>query len=141
VQRNTANGAVMTWQGLTTFKLQEVTSYHLQTSLGATLAMLFMAKSKYDALPPDVRKVIDANAGEAESRRAGVYYDDIQNVARDQVKAAGGNPTIVTLPDAQAASWRQRILPVVEEWKKSTPDGDKILAKFQELLADVKAGK
>ena len=40
IQRGTANGAVMTWNGLTTFKLQEVTTYHVETSLGATLAVL-----------------------------------------------------------------------------------------------------
>ncbi len=140
IQRGTANGAVMTWNGLTTFKLQEVTTYHVETSLGATLAVLFMAKKRYDALPAAAQRIIDANSGEAESRRAGIYYDNIQAAGRDLVKAGAGQQ-IVNLSPQQAASWRERIAPVTEDWVKATPDGDKILAKFRALLAEVKAGK
>lgn len=139
VQRGVANGAVMTWNGLTTFKLQEVTTYHLNTSLGATLAMLFMTKKKYDSLPAAARKVIDANSGEAESRHAGIYYDTIQDSAIALVKSSD-KQEIANQTAEQAASWRQRIVPVTDEWVKATPEGEKILTKFHQLLAEVKAG-
>jgi TRAP-type transport system periplasmic protein len=140
VQRGVAMGAVMTWNGLTTFKLQEVTTYHLNTSLGATLAMIFMTKKKYASLSPEVRKFIDANSGEAESRHAGIYYDTVQQTAINLVKSSD-RQEIANQSAEEAASWRKRILPVVDEWVKTTPDGEKILAKFQNLLAEVKAGK
>jgi TRAP-type C4-dicarboxylate transport system substrate-binding protein len=37
--------------------------------------MIFMAKKKWDALPVAARKILAANAGEAESRHFGAFWD------------------------------------------------------------------
>jgi TRAP-type C4-dicarboxylate transport system substrate-binding protein len=140
IQRRTIDGSVMIWQGLGTFKLDEVTTYHLETQLGASLAMLFMTQKRYDALSPAAKKIIDDNSGEAQSRLAGQYYDDSQKTARARVAAEGGH-TIVSLTPAQADDWRRRIEPVTDAWVQATPDGAKILATFKQDVADVKAGK
>jgi TRAP-type C4-dicarboxylate transport system substrate-binding protein len=140
IQRRTIDGSVMIWQGLGTFKLDEVTTYHLETQLGASLAMLFMTQKRYDALSPAAKTIIDADAGEDASRLAGQYYDDTQKSARARVAAEGGH-TIVRLTPAQAESWRRRIEPVTNDWVQATPDGAKILAAFKQNVAEVKAGK
>jgi TRAP-type transport system periplasmic protein len=140
IQRRTIDGTVMPWTGMNTFKLDEVTTYHVETPLGASLAMLFMTGKRYDALPPAAKKIIDDNSGEAESRRAGMYYDQTNKKARARVVAEAGQ-TIISLPPAQAASWRQRIAPVTDDWVQATPDGAKILAAFKEFIAAVNSGK
>jgi len=138
VQRGVAQGAVMTWNGLTTFKLQEVTSYHLNTSLGATLAMMFMTKKKYGSLPQAAREIIDANSGEGESRRAGIYYDKIQQTAVALVKSSD-RQDVVDQTAAQAADWRKRIEPVTADWVQAAPDGAKIYATFKQFVAEAGA--
>jgi len=140
IQRHTVDGSVMIWQGLLTFKLDEVTTYHVESQLGASLAMLFMTQKRYDALTPAARKAIDDNAGEPASRLAGAYYDEAQKTARARVVAEGGH-TIVSLTPAQAASWRQRIEPATDDWAKTTPDGEKVLARFRTIMTEVKAGR
>jgi TRAP-type C4-dicarboxylate transport system substrate-binding protein len=54
IQRGTADGAAVSWTSFNPFKLAEVTSYHVDTSLGTSFAMFFMSKKIYTLLRPDV---------------------------------------------------------------------------------------
>jgi hypothetical protein len=41
-------------------------------------------------------------------------------------------------PD-EAARWRARIAPVVDEWAKRTPDGEIVLAAYRAEIAKIRA--
>lgn len=140
IQRRTIDGASMIWQGLRTFKLDEVTHFHVETPMGASFAMVFMTQKRYDALSPAAKKIMDAHSGEAQTRLAGQYYDNAQKSSRAIVAAESGQ-TIVSLTPAQTESWRKRIEPVTDAWVQATPDGAKILAAFKQDLAEVNSGK
>jgi TRAP-type C4-dicarboxylate transport system substrate-binding protein len=100
-----------------------------------------MTRKKYDALPAAARKVIDANAGERESRTFGAMWDSENDKGREMVRALGGaKHAIVQLTPEQTAKWRERLAPLAAEWAKSAPDGEKVLGAWRELLAKVKAG-
>jgi TRAP-type transport system periplasmic protein len=75
LQRGGADGVMINWPSFPPFKLNEVTSYHLQAPFGGSATMIFMAKKKWDALPVAARKILAANAGEAESRHFGAFWD------------------------------------------------------------------
>src|SRR5262249_17904524 len=62
LQRNTVDGALMSWTAFQPFKLAEVTTYHIDTQLGTPPAMVFMTKKRYAALSPAARKIIDENS-------------------------------------------------------------------------------
>jgi TRAP-type C4-dicarboxylate transport system substrate-binding protein len=140
LQRGTVDGTVISWTAFQPYRLSEVTSYHYETQFGASTGMVFMARKRYDALPPAARKIIDDNSGEAITRTLGKAWDDAVAEAR---KAAMADPkqTIVEPTPEQTAKWQQIAAPLTAEWIKSTPDGDKVLEKFRELLAEVRAGK
>ena len=140
LQRNTVDGALMSWTAFQPFKLAEVTTYHIDTRLGTPPAMVFMAKKRYEALSPETRKIIDANSGEAESRALGKAWDEVENEAR---QAAKNDPkhTVVTPSPELTAKWQAAVAPVTDAWVKATPGGDKVLAAFHETLAQVKAGQ
>jgi len=140
IQRGTADGVIQQWTAFQPFKLAEVTTYHVDTTLSGATAMVFMAKKRYDALPAAGRKVIDDNSGEAQSRQFGVFWDSVQDEGRQMVKALGGKHTIVTFTPEQEKVVREKIAPITAEWAKDTPGGDKALSTFRELLAKVKAG-
>jgi TRAP-type C4-dicarboxylate transport system substrate-binding protein len=140
LQRGTIDGVVTGWSGFPPYKLQEVTSYHVDTTLGAVPCMFFMAKKKYNALPNPARDLIDKNATEAESRAFGAFWDRIQGESREMVRASGKR-TIVELTPEQTAKWRERVSPVYADWVQGTPEGEKLLAQFRQFLADVQAGK
>ena len=139
VQRGTADGTMIAWVAFDPWKLYEVTNYHVDEAFGGAAGMIFMSKAKYDALPPAARKIIDDNSGEAQSRDFGQV---MENDDKAQRAAVMGMPkqTVVTPTAAQVASWRQKITPVVDQWTKAVPDGDKVLAQFKTELANIKAG-
>ena len=140
VQRGMVDAVLVQWTAFQPFKLQDVTFYHLETKLGGATGMVFMAKKKYDALPAAVRKILDDNSGEAESRVYGKFWDDVDNEGRAMVKALGGKHQIVQQSPAIEAKWRKAVTPVIDDWVKATPDGAKILAAFRAETAKAKAG-
>jgi TRAP-type C4-dicarboxylate transport system substrate-binding protein len=140
LQRNTVDGALMSWTAFQPFKLAEVTTYHIDTALGTPPAMVFMARKRYDALAPEARKIIDQNSGEAESRALGKAWDEVAEEARQAVKKDPKH-TVVAPSPALTAKWQAAVAPATDAWIKATPGGDKVLAAFQEAFAKVKAGQ
>jgi hypothetical protein len=62
-------------------KIQEIAKFHTETPAGtpfiATSAFLFaMNPAKYESLPADLKKVIDANSGAETSAWAGKIWDE-----------------------------------------------------------------
>jgi TRAP-type C4-dicarboxylate transport system substrate-binding protein len=140
LQRNTVDGALMSWTAFQPFKLAEVTTYHIDTRLGTPPAMVFMAKKRYEALSSEARKIIDANSGEAESRALGKAWDEVEDEARQAAKKDPKH-TVVTPSPELTAKWQAAVAPVTDAWVKATPGGDKVLAAFHETLVQVKAGQ
>ena len=141
VQRGMIDGVNTQWTAMQPFKLYEVTFYHVEASLGGTTGMVFMNKKKYNALPAAARKILDENSGEAQSRFYGKFWDDVNREGRDMVKALGDKHQFVTVPPDIEAKWRAEVLPVIQDWAKATPDGDKVLAAFRSEIAKVRAGQ
>lgn len=139
LQRGTADGIMTPWTAFQPFKLAEVTTYHVDTWMGASPGAMFMARKRYDALPEAARKVLDANSGEAESKAFGAFWDSEQKLGLSMVSAMPGQ-TIVKLNPQQEATWKRHADAAAAAWAKSVPDGEALLTTFRDLLAKVKAG-
>jgi TRAP-type C4-dicarboxylate transport system substrate-binding protein len=140
LQRHTVDGTVTGWPSFQPFKLIEVTTYHIDAPLGSAVGVVFMAKSKYDALPAAARKIIDANSGEAASHEFGRVWDVAADRARQLIKSTPGQ-VLAEPSDAEVAEMKQKVAPVVDDWLTSTPDGRETLDQFNAALAAVRAGK
>lgn len=138
--RHTVDGTVTGWPSFQPFKLIEVTTYHIDAPLGSSIAVVFMAKDKYDALPAPARAIIDANSGEAASREFGRMWDEVADRARQLIKKTPGQ-LLVAPSAADAAAMKQKTEPVVADWLAATPDGQQTLDQFNAALAAVSAGK
>jgi TRAP-type C4-dicarboxylate transport system substrate-binding protein len=138
LQRGTADGTLLVWTAFQPFKLAEVTKYHLEVPLGSGTGHVMMAKKKYVALPEAVRRLIDANATEKETRVFGAFWDVVQGEGREMARSAGH--TIVDLPAAQTEAWKRKLVGIEADWVKRTPDGANVLARYRALVAQVKAG-
>jgi TRAP-type C4-dicarboxylate transport system substrate-binding protein len=128
------------WPGIAPFKLQEVTTYHIQTSLTGEGAHQIMSRASYAKLPAKGKATIDKLGGLHYSK---MYADAI--AAMDQqgigiVKSVPGQ-VIVTLDPEEEARWKQRADAVVQEWVAKTPDGAKVLAAYRAEIAAIRAGK
>jgi TRAP-type C4-dicarboxylate transport system substrate-binding protein len=140
LQRGTVDAIVTAWTTLGTYKLREVCEFHIDSSLGSSTHMIFMARKRYNELPAAARDAIDKASGEEPSRAHGRYWDQETDAQRDLVKNSG-KAEILTPSAEMSADWNKRIGPVIDDWAKSRPNGEKVLAKYRELLAEVSAGR
>jgi len=140
LQRGTADVVQVGWTAFQPFKLAEVTKYHLDVPLGSAPGYVFMAKKKFDSLPPEVQKILMANGGEKESRDFGKFWDDVNNEWRESTGKLPGH-TLLKLTPEQDKAWHERVETVINGWAKSQPGGEKLLATYRKILGDVKAGK
>lgn len=140
ILRGAADGTVLSWNPYLTFKIGEVTTYHVDAPLGTAAGMLFMSRKTYDALSADAKKALDANSGEAASRAWGKWWDG-DNENGHQTALHDPKHTVVTLDPAMRAKWSKKLDGAIEEWGKSRPNVDKAIVEFRRLVAEVKAGR
>jgi TRAP-type transport system periplasmic protein len=138
MSRGLITAMVMGYSAFPTFKLQEVTKYHLDVPLGGQPGMVFMNKDAYAKLPDAGKKVIDDNSGESFSRLWGRVAEH-QLVVGRQMSEKAGKQVFSKISAADRAAWAKRFEPVYAEWAKNTPDGEKVLATFRSEVAKVAA--
>ena len=133
MNRRVVDGILVGWTAVKTFRLDDVTKHHLQLPLGEAPAFVFMNKSAYAALPAQAKAAIDKYSGEAFSDRLGLA-DERANRAEAKHVASLSGQSVTKLSAEQYPLWEKRIHPVIAQWTKSTPDGAKLLAAFEDEL-------
>ena len=101
--------------------------------------MIAMNKARYDALPDDLKAVIDAASGEALSENAGRLQQSADAPQREAAIAAGG--TVTVLDPAEAARWHEQGEAVIADWAKAARgfDGTALVAEAREAIAAAEA--
>jgi len=99
-----------------------------------TIFVIAMNEAKYNSLPPDVKKVIDANSGLEWSKQIGKVFDGTTEPAKKLAAAANG--VFDTLSQAEYDRWQKATEGVNKEW--ITEVGAKG-ANGQALLDDARA--
>jgi TRAP-type C4-dicarboxylate transport system substrate-binding protein len=141
LQRGTFDAVMTSWGGVLAFRLDEVTTAHIEAPLGTTAMMIAMTRKRYDALPEPGRKAIDANTGETWSRLIGKEAIDAE-IDRGRAQAQAKGHKLITLTPDQMTTWKERTKPVIETWLKERPNGgEKILEAYRKYVADVQAGR
>jgi TRAP-type transport system periplasmic protein len=137
VSRGTVDGIVIGWTAVKTFRLDEVTKYHLQLPLGDAPAFVFMNKSAYASLPAKAKAAIDRYSGEAFSRMLGA---NDQAAAMEEEKRVAAEPghSVGELTPAQSKAWQARAEPVIADWVRRTPGGAKLLAAYRAELKKIR---
>jgi TRAP-type C4-dicarboxylate transport system substrate-binding protein len=137
--RGLLDGIAIAWSAITTFKLYEVTNYHLEIPLANDDGFIMMNKKSYEGLPAKARAAIDKHSGEALVRHMIATIHDMTAKARETTKGMAGH-TVAQLSPAEEARWRQALAPVTAQWVKDTPNGAAILAAFREEVRKVRTG-
>ena len=116
------DGAMVPWEGVPAAKLQEISKSHLDVPAGApkfanSIFAFVMNQARYDALVPELKKVIDANAGAEASAWAGGQGFDSVVAANHKLATARGNAVNV-LSDAELARWIKASEAIDDDWVK-----------------------
>ncbi|HEX6137188.1 MAG TPA: TRAP transporter substrate-binding protein [Casimicrobiaceae bacterium] len=119
ISKGVIDGAMVPWEGVPPIKLQEITRYHLdnapgQPKMSNSIFVIAMNKAKYDGLPAELKKVIDANSGLEFSREIGKTFDSTTEAARKLAKDQNG--VFDTLSPAEYAKFEKANEDVVKEW-------------------------
>ena len=141
ISKGTSQGAVIPYEIVPAFKLHQLLDNFSELERGArqfyTFPFLFaMNKKKYESLPDDLRKVIDANSGPALSRKFGADFDFGDGFGRGLCEKAGAK--FSTIPAAEVARWQATCEPVARDWietlNKRNLDGGKLVAAANALV-------
>ncbi len=132
------DGGVITWEMSPSLKLNELTDSHTDVAGDKSLYNLYfiwaMNKAKYDALPDDLKAVIDANSGFHTSALAGRAHDTGDLEGRDLMQADGNE--IATLSEAETDRIKMLGEKVIADWKTEM-EGRGLDAEM--LVSDVRA--
>jgi len=141
LSKGVIDGTVLPWEVIPSLKIQEIVKFHTETPAGqafiATSAFVFaMNPARYESLPADLKKVIDANSGAETSAWAGKVWDGVTAPARQT--AVDRKNTFYTVPDAEVASWHKPAEGVIADWVKEVAakglDGQKLINDATALM-------
>lgn len=139
ISKGVIGGALLPWEVTPSIRLAELLGNH--TELGGSPALytatfiLAMNSYAYDAMPDDLRAILDAETGKKMAEFAGSVQAQADAAGRD---AAKGN-NIIRLDDAEIARWIETAQPVYTRWIARAADkgfdGEKAIKQAKELIA------
>lgn len=141
LSKGVVQGTVVPWEVTASIRLAELVDNHTEFSgdqaLYTATVVLVMNKDRYEALPDDLRAIIDAESGAKLSAFASQVMWDMDAPARDIAVQAGNN--IITLDEAEVARWKAAAEPVVARWVSDMDaqgiDGAGLISQAQALIA------
>ncbi|MBL8382841.1 MAG: TRAP transporter substrate-binding protein [Burkholderiales bacterium] len=110
IQKGVLDGAAFPWDPVRAFKLDEVTKFHFDAQLYTAAFWFAISEKKFNALPKDVQKVIDAASGEALLAKVQGWWDAWDKAGKAAAQAR--NSTIVTLDRANREQWERTLVPM-----------------------------
>ena len=121
LSKGVIDGCVIPWEVVPAVKVNELTKFHSEfdpklPALYTTTFVLAMNRAKYDALPPDLKKVIDANSGLETSGWLGKVQEGNDVAGRKSVDP--GKNSITRLTQADYEAFRKAADPVDDDWVK-----------------------
>jgi TRAP-type transport system periplasmic protein len=135
------DGAVVPWEVVPAIKVHELVKFHTaipgSPTLYAASFFLAMNPAKYEAMPADLRAIIDKHSGMAFAIRAGKMWDEAGAGVLDMVKKRGN--TITAISEDEKQKWIKACEPVtavwIEQMKAKNIDGAKLVAEAKALVA------
>jgi TRAP-type C4-dicarboxylate transport system substrate-binding protein len=141
LSKGVINATVIPWEVTPAVRLTELVTNHTEftgpEALYTATIVLVMNKAKYEALPDDLKAIIDAESGAKLSEFAAQVMWDNDAPGREKAVAAGNN--IIQLDDAEVARWKAAAQPVITRWVAEMDskgiDGQALIDQAKALIA------
>ncbi|ROR32196.1 TRAP transporter substrate-binding protein [Inmirania thermothiophila] len=138
--RGVIDGALLPYEVTRPLKVHELVCCHTEVGgargLYTAVFLLAMNRQRYEALPPDLRRVIDEHSGMALAREAGEMWDRAEAPGREAARMRGNR--IHALPPEEVARWEAATRPVVRAWVERMNamglDGEAMLREARALI-------
>ncbi len=142
LSKGVIDGVLLPYEIVPAFKIQELVKNHVdlagpQPRIGTSVFAFLMNKKRYDALPADLKKVVDANSRRNIAAWAGKTWQEVEQPGINAAKA-GGNK-FMTIPSAEVAKIRAAVKPEIDkflaELSKPGFDAAKAYSDAQQMVA------
>lgn len=141
LSKGVIDGAVVPWEVTPALKVAELVDTHTafagDRALYTATFVLAMNKPRYEALPDDLKTVIDDNSGLEFSALAGRTMSEDDAIGKRIAEEAGND--IVTLDESEVARWKEAAQPVIDDWIAEMTgaglDGQALFDRARELIA------
>jgi TRAP-type transport system periplasmic protein len=135
------DGVVFPYDAVIPFKLDELTNrvseFDGDRTFYNSVLLFVMNKAKYEGLPDDLKRVIDANSGAALSLDLGRKWDEWDKIGRAAILKR--NTPIAVIAGADLAAWKQATEPIFAKWieerNKAGDKGADLVKAAQDLIA------
>lgn len=141
LSKGVIDGTTIPWEVTRALKISELVENHTEFKGNYPYAVGFvlaMNKAKWDALPDDLKKIIDDNSGHDFSVFAANVMVEADSPAREIAVDAGNN--IITLEGDAAAAWAAAAQPVTDAWiaemDAAGKDGQALIDQAKALMAE-----
>lgn len=140
MSRGVIQATLNEWNGIRTFRIDDVAYYHCMVPLGTITFLVAMNKEKYESLSPEAKAVLDKYSGEPFVRSWGGEQDkDLAKYAKKIVHDPKHHVYTATGPVLE--EWKTTLAPAVEKWIKDRPKGATLIKAYKEEIAKVRAEK
>ena len=141
MSKGVINATVIPWEVTPAVRLSELVGNHTEftgpESLYTATIVLVMNKDRYNALPDDLKAILDAESGANLSEFAAQVMWDHDAPGRAIAEKAGNS--IIQLDEAEVARWKEAAQPVIARWVAEMDgkgiDGQALIDQARSLIA------
>lgn len=133
------DGTILPYEVMPALKVDELTKYHSgpdasQPMIYNSVFIIAMNKARYESLPADVKKVIDANSGIGLSGQIGRLFAEVE--VANKKKMTSGIMNVIS--NEEIEEWKKVVQPVTDGWIKEAnskgADGKALLKAAHDLI-------
>lgn len=110
LQKGVLDGAAFPWDPVRAFKLGEVTRFHFDAQIYTAAFWFGINEKRYEALPADIRKVVDSISGPALLAKVGGWWNAWDAAGKASATQRGN--TVVTPDREQRQRWDRTLVPL-----------------------------
>jgi TRAP-type C4-dicarboxylate transport system substrate-binding protein len=137
--RGIADAIMMPWEGLTLFRMTDVTKFHMENPLYVSMFTWNLNRKTYDSMSATQKKALDEHCTTPWAKRIATEWAQRDFAARNQVTAMKDGRTVYSISPQQVAQWRKAAEPLRKQWAEEVAragyNADEV---WSELVASLK---
>ncbi|WP_239031822.1 TRAP transporter substrate-binding protein [Paroceanicella profunda] len=137
LSKGVADAMTFPWNSVYLFGIDQILHQHLDMPFYASLQTLLISKASYEALPDDLKTVIDDHCTPEWSKTFSTGWADWEAAGRQKMIDSPDH-TLYEPTDDEIALWREAAAPLLDSWKKDVTakgyDADAIYQSYMDTL-------
>ena len=143
IERGVADAVTFPWGSIPLFGIEKVVSYHMDVPLYVTPFVWVMNQSKYNAMSPAQKKVIDDHCTTEWAEKVASSWAEFEYGGHAKLAAMPGHE-VYKLTPAQVDEWKKAVAPLEAQWgqemkAKTGQDPKAVLDGLKKELVKYKA--